>query len=285
MEPSLERWRQVLVCPLCRNALDWQPELLRCRRCARAWPQTDARLVDLMVEDGSPSRRRAWERQQREMIDQYDELVADRPHAVVAFHSDFDPLTPVLEGLRGRVVDVGGGQGLVRHWLPEPEGYLVVDPETAWLGQPWGRLADAFPCLERPPAFVRAVAERLPLPDASADAVLSIFNLNHLIEPARAVREMIRVLRPGGRLVLVLDDLPPRRRDLAAGGSYPVRNERQRRRLRWGWLAARFVGHRVAPDHLPIRESRIRAWTRGLELCERRWRGAYLCLVYAKPDA
>jgi SAM-dependent methyltransferase len=240
-------------------------------------------VVDLMVVGGSASRRRAWERKQREMIDQYAELVADRPQARAAFHDDFDPLAPVLAGLHGRIVDVGGGQGLVRHWLPEPEGYLVIDPVTAWLDQPWERLADAFPCLERAPAFVRALAEHLPLPDACADGVLSIFNLNHLIEPAPALREMVRVLRPGGRLVLVLDDLPPRWHDLAARGSYPVRDEAHRRRLRWSWLATRVFGHRVASDHVPIRESRLAAWTRDLELHERRWRGAYLCLVYTRP--
>jgi SAM-dependent methyltransferase len=285
MEIPREPWQRILVCPVCRTGLDAaQPELLRCRACGRSWPQPDPRVVDLMVPEGSRSRRRTWQRQQREMIGQYDELAADREHALVAFRSDFDPLAPVLGGLRGQVVDVGGGQGLVRHWLPEPERYLVVDPETGWLDQPWEQLADAFPCLERTPAFVRGLAERLPLPDACADGVLSIFNLNHLIEPARALREMTRVLRPGGRLVLVLDDLPPRWRDLAAGGSYPVRDEAQRRRLRWSWLAARLVGHRVAPDHLPIRERKLRSWTRGLELLERRWRGAYLCLVYSRPE-
>jgi SAM-dependent methyltransferase len=216
------------------------------------------------------------------MLEQYRALAADPGHAILAYHSDFDPLAPVLAGLRGRVVDVGGGQGLVRHWLPEGARYLVVDPETAWLEQGWERLADAFPCLARRPAFVRGLGERLPLGDACADAVLSIFNVNHLVDPERGLREMARVLRPGGRLVLVLDDLPPRWGDLAPGGSYAVRDAGERLRLRLRWLWTRFAGHRAQPEHLPIRERDLEAWATGLEPLERRWRGAYLCRVYAR---
>ena len=42
------------------------------------------------------------------------------------------------------------------------------------------------------------------------------------------------------------------------------------------------VGYRVQPDHVAIRERHLAAWTTSLEPLERRWRGAYLCCVYAK---
>jgi ubiquinone/menaquinone biosynthesis C-methylase UbiE len=235
-----------------------------------------------MVEDKPPSGHGQWQKNQREMIAQYDELVADRDHALLAYRNDFEPLASVLGTLEGLVVDVGGGQGLARHWLPHPESYVVVDPETAWLDQPWAGLADTFPCLREHPAFIRAFAERLPLASACADGVLSIFNLNHVLEPDRALREMARVLRPGGRLVLVLDDISPRWSDVSKGGSYPVRDGSHRTQLRMEWLAERVRGRRFAPDHLPIRERDVSAWTRGLELLDRRWRGAYLCLVYGR---
>src|SRR5262245_12578197 len=151
------------------------------------------------------------------MLEQYRELAADRVHALLAYRSDYEPLAPVLAQLVGRVVDVGGGPGLARHWLPAGARYLSVEPEPGWLAQGWERLADAFPCLARPPECVRGTAERLALRDACADAVLAIFSLNHFADPARGLAEMARVLRPGGRLVLVLDDVPPRWRDLAPG--------------------------------------------------------------------
>jgi ubiquinone/menaquinone biosynthesis methyltransferase len=45
---------------------------------------------------------------------------------------------------------------------------------------------------------------RLPLPDASVDAVVAGFGVRNLADPVAGAREMVRVLRPGGR-VLVLE--------------------------------------------------------------------------------
>ncbi|MDO9313978.1 MAG: methyltransferase domain-containing protein [Burkholderiaceae bacterium] len=53
-----------------------------------------------------------------------------------------------------------------------------------------------------PVAFARMDAQQLALPDAQFDVVLCSLGLMYLPDPAQAVREMRRVLRPGGRLVL-----------------------------------------------------------------------------------
>lgn len=52
--------------------------------------------------------------------------------------------------------------------------------------------------------FEAADAVSLPLPDASADAALCRYALQAMSDPARALREMLRVLRPGGRLALAV---------------------------------------------------------------------------------
>jgi arsenite methyltransferase len=52
--------------------------------------------------------------------------------------------------------------------------------------------------------FVRADAQRLPLRDATVDAVVSIAALQLVPEPAKALAEMGRVLRPGGRLAVMV---------------------------------------------------------------------------------
>ena len=52
--------------------------------------------------------------------------------------------------------------------------------------------------------FARMDAETLDLPDATFDAVLCSLGLMYLPDPARAVREWLRVLKPGGRVVIAV---------------------------------------------------------------------------------
>lgn len=54
--------------------------------------------------------------------------------------------------------------------------------------------------------FLVGSAEALPLPDASCDLIYSCECLEHVPDPRQALREMFRVLRPGGRLVLTTEN-------------------------------------------------------------------------------
>lgn len=53
-------------------------------------------------------------------------------------------------------------------------------------------------------AFLRASADRLPFTDASVDGITCIAVLEHIRDDARALREIRRVLRPGGRVFIVV---------------------------------------------------------------------------------
>jgi len=103
-----------------------------------------------------------------------------------------------LAGLpRGALVlDVGCGDGVTAEHLARRFGLraIGIDPSAALLRR--GR--------ERCPALDlrEGRAERLPLPDASVDAVLAECVLSLLDESAAAVDEWARVLRPGGRLLV-----------------------------------------------------------------------------------
>lgn len=96
-----------------------------------------------------------------------------------------------------RLLDVGCGDGRYAIALAG-QGARVVGADLS---------AEMIRCARakaacRAPAFVRADLNRLPFPDRSFDAVLAVTVLCFTTEVANALREIHRVLAPGGRLVL-----------------------------------------------------------------------------------
>jgi demethylmenaquinone methyltransferase/2-methoxy-6-polyprenyl-1,4-benzoquinol methylase len=108
------------------------------------------------------------------------------------------------------VLDVGIGTGLVAREalkLIGPTGRLVgVDPSPGMMGE------IRLPGVE----LVAGRAEELPRADASADFVSMGYALRHLSDIAAAFSEFHRVLRPGGRLV-VMEITRPKSRLAMAG--------------------------------------------------------------------
>jgi ArsR family transcriptional regulator len=98
------------------------------------------------------------------------------------------------------VADLGCGTGNAsEHLAPMVERVVAVDQSAPMLKAAKKRLS-AFGNVE----FVRGELTALPLADASVDAAVCILVLHHVEDPASAVREMGRVLRPGG-VALVVD--------------------------------------------------------------------------------
>lgn len=131
----------------------------------------------------------------------YRELQRDPAEAARAFTLDYAPLVPRLNLLSGRILDVGGGLGITREWLNAGVRDVVADPSADWLSPDWAFLESSFPSRRRPGPRAQALGEALPFADASFDSVLALWMLNHALDPAAVVREIGRVLRPGGRLL------------------------------------------------------------------------------------
>ena len=101
------------------------------------------------------------------------------------------------------MLDVATGTGLVARALRERYGCRVVglDQSADMLGTARDR-SGLFAGL------VRARAEQLPFPDASFDHVTFTYLLRYVDDPAATVRELVRVLRPGGRLATLEFGVP-----------------------------------------------------------------------------
>lgn len=113
----------------------------------------------------------------------------------------------------GRVVELGAGTGLnLAHYPSTVEELVLTEPEPGMRRKLARRLArDPF-CAAR---IVDAPAEHLPIADASVDTVVSTLVLCTVSDPEQVLREIARVLRPGGQL-LFIEHVRARTRFLAA---------------------------------------------------------------------
>jgi ArsR family transcriptional regulator len=110
-------------------------------------------------------------------------------------------LTLVPAGSHARLLDIGTGTGRVLELLaPRVRQGLGVDASKSMLALARARLAE--------PGFAHVAVRladmyRLPLADRSFDIVVLQMVLHHAEDPDGAVREAIRVLAPGGRLLVI----------------------------------------------------------------------------------
>jgi ubiquinone/menaquinone biosynthesis C-methylase UbiE len=126
----------------------------------------------------------------------YDQPIFQKPfyrrvHAAVLRAVDAQDLTPEV------VIDLGCGTAQLTADLAARYPVVCgVDLSAAMLAAARRRLGAAAPPL------VQANVYALPLRDASVDLLTSTISYHWYLEPARALAEIHRVLRPGGRFVL-----------------------------------------------------------------------------------
>lgn len=98
----------------------------------------------------------------------------------------------------GWVLDAGGGTGRISAALrPLTEKIVVADLSRRMLRQARGRGLEG----------VVADVERLPFADGTFERVLVVDALHHFIRQQQSLGELVRVLRPGGRLLVEELDL------------------------------------------------------------------------------
>jgi ubiquinone/menaquinone biosynthesis C-methylase UbiE len=102
-----------------------------------------------------------------------------------------------LAGLRGRVIEVGAGNGLnFQHYPATVTEVVAVEPEPFLRA----RAEEVAKTGAVPIRLLDSAAEALPAEGASFDAGVASLVLCSVTSPARALRELFRVIRPGGDL-------------------------------------------------------------------------------------
>jgi ubiquinone/menaquinone biosynthesis C-methylase UbiE len=112
--------------------------------------------------------------------------VADRKHAL-------------LGGLRGIVLEIGAGTGANLPFLSKDVCWIGLDPNP--FTPPYAREAAHASGVRA--ELLAGIGEQLPAFDSSVDAVISTLVLCSVEDPSVVLREVIRVLRPGGRFVFI----------------------------------------------------------------------------------
>ena len=132
----------------------------------------------------------------------------DRAAALLSFGQDARWRAYLVERLsgapRGRVLDVATGTGLVARELLR-NGFAVVG-----LDQSPQMLAEARRRLGEKIELVEASADALPFADESFDALSFTYLLRYVEDPAATLRELARVVRPGGIIAGLEFGLPER---------------------------------------------------------------------------
>jgi ubiquinone/menaquinone biosynthesis C-methylase UbiE len=117
---------------------------------------------------------------------------------------DRQRIVPLAEG---RVLEIGFGTGLNLPYYDanKVQRVIGIDPAEEMLDLARPRLK----ALRFPVELLPAMAEDIPLPDDSVDTVLVTFSLCTIPGTAQALKEMRRVLKPGGRLLFLEHGLAP----------------------------------------------------------------------------
>lgn len=193
-------WDDALCCPTCRGLLERDDSRLFCPRCETSYGMKEG-LWDLLP-GGSSGLKLSERRHYTEKTDYYLRMHAtwcDSPfyrHYHAVFLGD---LRRLPQG--SQILELGCGLGhdgleLLR------SGYRVVETDIAP-----GQLREAQRLHTESGysdscAHLLADAEYLPFASRSFDGALMVASLHHLPDPLRSLKEIRRILRPGGVFAL-----------------------------------------------------------------------------------
>jgi SAM-dependent methyltransferase len=163
----------MITCPICKHQ---NPESARyCQRC-------NVNLGDAAPKD--PAGRPQYSGDNRPFA-----RPPRRPRWIAGWRYD------LLNGVHGRVLELGARRGPNFAFYHHDARVVVTDAYASMIQG----AHDAYPRFRQGMAISLADAQRLPFADHSFDAVVATLVFCSIPDPVRALAEVARVLRPGGR--------------------------------------------------------------------------------------
>lgn len=205
----------LLSCPQCKSKLWTNGEKFACKECSSLFllkETKEDKIFDFRIHRPDYCMTKTfldWMRVQSSWEECYFERYSKQDD-FEGYLKEISSMEPVYKrefSLKGRVLDVGGGEGMLRHFLPEDNDeniYVNIDPTINVFSNFDARpnALRAFPSLSRSCNFLAGCAENLPFCSNSFDWVHMRSVLDHFQDPYFAVKEAWRVLRPHGSLLL-----------------------------------------------------------------------------------
>ena len=106
----------------------------------------------------------------------------------------------LLAGVAGQVLEIGGGTGAnLPYYGPAVDELTITEPQPPMLRRLQGKAREQVPAAH----VLRAPAEDLPFEDGTFDVAVSTLVLCGVDDQPRALRELRRVLRPGGQFLFL----------------------------------------------------------------------------------
>lgn len=187
-------WHHLLACPVCKSPLEWEPDAARCTSapCARVFPLV--RGVPILINEARS-------------VFSIDQFVGRQ----VTTFTDINPEVPdkpyrfLRRLVPSNTLAVGRehmGRFFAAFQEPDRRVLVIGAGERSYVGQGGPQLIYSDVHLAAHTDLI-ADAHDLPFQDESLDAVVAVSVFEHVADPRRCAAEVVRVLKPRGRIYAV----------------------------------------------------------------------------------